>query len=159
MFLDSLENIPEKWTPEVKHFCPNVPIILVGNKKVFVVRSIFSAIGNQFKNIFQDLRNDPNTIKELGKMKQEPVKPEEGRAMAEKINAFAYLECSAKSKEGVREVFETATRAALQVRSFLSFWIFQAHHWSQLLHHCLLRRCFHLRALSVPLHNCYSGTV
>lgn len=92
---DSLENIPEKWTPEVKHFCPNVPIILVGNKK--------------------DLRNDPNTIKELSKMKQEPVKPEEGRAMAEKINAFAYLECSAKSKEGVREVFETATRAALQV--------------------------------------------
>lgn len=93
---DSLENIPEKWTPEVKHFCPNVPIILVGNKK--------------------DLRNDPGTIKELGKMKQEPVKPEEGRAMAEKINAFAYLECSAKSKEGVREVFETATRAALQVQ-------------------------------------------
>jgi hypothetical protein len=51
-------------------------------------------------------------------MKQEPVKPEEGRAMAEKINAFAYLECSAKSKEGVREVFETATRAALQVWYF-----------------------------------------
>ncbi len=93
---DSLENIPEKWTPEVKHFCPNVPIILVGNKK--------------------DLRNDPVTIRELNKMKQEPVKPEEGRAMAEKINAFAYLECSAKSKEGVREVFETSTRAALQVK-------------------------------------------
>ena len=33
---DSLENIPEKWTPEVKHFCPNVPIILVGNKKVTI---------------------------------------------------------------------------------------------------------------------------
>lgn len=93
---DSLENIPEKWTPEVKHFCPNVPIILVGNKK--------------------DLRNDPNTIKELAKMRQEPVKPQDGRSMAEKINAFAYLECSAKSKEGVREVFETATRAALQVK-------------------------------------------
>ena len=31
---DSLENITEKWAPEVKHFCPNVPIILVGNKKV-----------------------------------------------------------------------------------------------------------------------------
>lgn len=93
---DSLENIPEKWTPEVKLFCPNVPIILVGNKK--------------------DLRNDPNTIRDLAKMKQEPVKPQEGRAMAEKINAFAYLECSAKSKEGVREVFETATKAALQVK-------------------------------------------
>ncbi|VDN20796.1 unnamed protein product [Cylicostephanus goldi] len=47
---DSLENIPEKWTPEVRHFCPNVPIILVGNKK--------------------DLRNDPQTVRELAKMKQ-----------------------------------------------------------------------------------------
>ena len=111
---DSLENIPEKWTPEVKHFCPNVPIILVGNKKVKSINSQFRLKMMTDTN-FQDLRNDPNTIKELGKMKQEPVKPEEGRAMAEKINAFAYLECSAKSKEGVREVFETATRAALQV--------------------------------------------
>lgn len=44
------ENIPEKWTPEVKHFCPNVPIILVGNKK--------------------DLRQDEHTRRELAKMKQ-----------------------------------------------------------------------------------------
>ena len=93
---DSLENIPEKWTPEVKHFCPNVPIILVGNKK--------------------DLRNDENTKRELMKMKQEPVRPEEGRAMHDQIRAYAYLECSAKTKEGVREVFETATRAALQTK-------------------------------------------
>ena len=118
---DSLDNIPEKWTPEVKHFCPNVPIILVGNKKVCLyskycqkLRAV-NFLRNKFLFGFQDLRNDPNTIKELAKMKQEPVKPEDGRTMAEKINAFAYLECSAKSKEGVREVFETATRAALQV--------------------------------------------
>jgi len=93
---DSLENIPEKWTPEVRHFCPNVPIILVGNKK--------------------DLRSDPGTIRELSKMKQEPVKQEDGRSTAEKIGAFGYLECSAKTKDGVRGVFETATRAALQVK-------------------------------------------
>ncbi|KAK6269272.1 hypothetical protein J4Q44_G00394110, partial [Coregonus suidteri] len=91
-----LENIPEKWTPEVKHFCPNVPIILVGNKK--------------------DLRNDEHTRRELAKMKQEPVKPEEGRDMANRISAFGYMECSAKTKDGVREVFEMATRAALQAR-------------------------------------------
>ncbi|NWI39890.1 RHOA protein, partial [Leptocoma aspasia] len=105
---DSLENIPEKWTPEVKHFCPNVPIILVGNKK--------------------DLRNDEHTRRELAKMKQagsfqsltingrSPVKPEEGRDMANRIGAFGYMECSAKTKDGVREVFEMATRAALQAR-------------------------------------------
>lgn len=34
----------------MKHFCPNVPIILVGNKK--------------------DLRNDEHTRRELTKMKQ-----------------------------------------------------------------------------------------
>jgi len=93
---DSLENIPEKWTPEVRHFCPNVPIILVGNKK--------------------DLRQDQGTIRELQKMKQEPVRFEEGKGMADKIGAYAYLECSAKTKEGVRDVFETATRAALSIK-------------------------------------------
>ncbi|VDM41371.1 unnamed protein product [Toxocara canis] len=75
---DSLENIPEKWVPEVRHFCPNVPIILVGNKK--------------------DLRGDPQTVRELIKMKQEPVRPEQGRVIAEQIGAFAYLECSAKAR-------------------------------------------------------------
>ncbi|XP_006897365.1 PREDICTED: transforming protein RhoA-like [Elephantulus edwardii] len=94
---DSLENIPEKWTPEVKHFCPNVPIILVGNKK--------------------GLWNDERTRRELAKMKQEePVRPEEGRDRANRIGAFEYMECSAKTKDGVREVFETAARAALQAR-------------------------------------------
>ena len=93
---DSLENIPEKWTPEVRHFCPNVPIILVGNKK--------------------DLRNDENTKRELQKMNQAPLKADEGKRMADTISAVAYLECSAKTKEGVREVFEQATRAALVVR-------------------------------------------
>ena len=36
--------------------------------------------------------------------------------MAEKIGAKSYLECSAKTKEGVREVFEHATRATLTVK-------------------------------------------
>lgn len=40
----------------MKHFCPNVPIILVGNKK--------------------DLRNDEHTRRELAKMKQ-VQKPQE----------------------------------------------------------------------------------
>nr|CAB3265569.1 RhoA protein [Phallusia mammillata] len=93
---DSLENIPEKWTPEVRHFCPNVPIILVGNKK--------------------DLRNDNSTIRELSKMKQSPVSADEGAAMAEKIGAYGYVECSARTKEGVRNVFEIATKAALQTK-------------------------------------------
>lgn len=91
---DSLENITEKWQPEVRHFCPRVPVVLVGNKK--------------------DLRNDEFTRRELSKMKKEPVRYEQGREVSDSIHAVAYLECSAKTKEGVREVFETATSAALQ---------------------------------------------
>lgn len=34
------------------------------------------------------------------KMKQEPVRSEAGRTMADKIGAVGYLECSAKTKEG-----------------------------------------------------------
>ncbi|CAH8440323.1 unnamed protein product [Schistosoma guineensis] len=93
---DSLDNITEKWYPEVKHFCPNVPIILVGNK--------------------QDLRNDERAHHELAKVRQELVKSEEGRLVCDRINAYGYLECSAKTKEGVRKVFETATRAALNTK-------------------------------------------
>lgn len=29
---NSFRSITDKWVPEVNYFCPNVPIILVGNK-------------------------------------------------------------------------------------------------------------------------------
>ncbi|KAG8907883.1 GTP-binding protein Rho1 [Tulasnella sp. 403] len=93
---DSLDNVQEKWISEVMHFCQNLPIILVGCKK--------------------DLRRDPKTIEELRKVSQRPVTPEEGMAVAQKIGAKHYLECSAKTGEGVREVFQYATRAALLSR-------------------------------------------
>ena len=93
---DSFENISERWAPEVHTFCPKVPVVLVGNKT--------------------DLRNDPATIAELKEMNQTPLQVEDGQAMAEKIKAVTYIECSAKNNEGVDEVFVTATRVALQAK-------------------------------------------
>jgi len=93
---DSLDNVQEKWISEVLHFCQNLPIILVGCKK--------------------DLRHDPKTISELAKTSQKPVTEAEGMAIQKIIRAEKYLECSAKTNEGVREVFEHATRYALLSR-------------------------------------------
>ncbi|BEJ14057.1 hypothetical protein CspHIS471_0312310 [Cutaneotrichosporon sp. HIS471] len=86
---DSLDN----WISEVLHFCNGLPIILVACKK--------------------DLRDDQKTISDLARMNQRPVSRQEGLAVAQKIGAQGYVECSAKSGDGVREVFQTATRAAL----------------------------------------------
>lgn len=38
---------------------------------------------------------------------------QQGEEIRKKIGAYKYLECSARTNEGVREVFEAATRAAL----------------------------------------------
>lgn len=90
---DSLENVQEKWISEVLHFCYGLPILLVGCKK--------------------DLRHDPKTIQELAKTSQKPVAESQGDAIKKVVGAERYLECSAKTNEGVREVFEHATRCAL----------------------------------------------
>jgi len=82
----SLENVSRIWVPEIKHFCPSVPFILVANKV--------------------DLRND----------NKECVTYEEGLSLAKQIRASAYLECSALNKLGVREVFEAASKAAIDYK-------------------------------------------
>ncbi|CAE6421582.1 unnamed protein product [Rhizoctonia solani] len=90
---DSLDNAHKRWIPDARRFCPGVPILLVGCKK--------------------DLRHDSRTIEELYKTSQYPVMPKEGMSVAQKIGAHHYLECSAKLGEGVPEVLQCATRAAL----------------------------------------------
>jgi len=91
---DSLENVGEKWVPEVKHFCPNVPMILVGCKC--------------------DLRTDKTTISQLERNGQKPVTPKDAQNVETHHKFFGWLECSARDNTNIREVFELATRAALR---------------------------------------------
>ncbi|TGZ64213.1 hypothetical protein CRM22_006494 [Opisthorchis felineus] len=91
---DSFENVRDKWISEIKEFCPETPVILVGLKK--------------------DLRADPTLVRTLRQRRQQPVKTEAGRAMAKDIKAACYLECSAKYHDGVTEVFEAAARVTLR---------------------------------------------
>ena len=78
---------------EANRLCAGVPVILVGLKK--------------------DLREDPIEIENMRKKSLCFVTPHDGEAAAREINARRYLECSSLSGEGVDDVFEAATRAAL----------------------------------------------
>jgi len=90
---DSFENVKAKWAEEARERCPGIPLILVGLKK--------------------DLREDPVAIDEMRRRSQRFVGPKEGNDMKELIGARRYLECSSLTGEGVDDVFEAATRAAL----------------------------------------------
>ena len=84
----SLENVANKWAPEIKHHCPNTPMILVGTHL--------------------DLRDDEATIQRLKKLKLAPITREQGEVMQKKIGAVAYMECSALTQVGLNDVFHQA---------------------------------------------------
>jgi len=84
----SLENVTTKWYPELQQYIANVPLILVGTKA--------------------DLRNDDS------KKKVECVDRSEAEAVAKKIGAIEFIECSALTQAGVKQLFEKAVRVALK---------------------------------------------
>lgn len=89
----SYQNITAKWYKEVIHYCPEVPLILVGTKL--------------------DLRDDPNTLQKLQALGQQPISTQKGQELATKINAYKYMECSAMTQAGLKDVFDTAVKAVL----------------------------------------------
>uniref|UniRef100_A0A8C7V4S6 Uncharacterized protein n=1 Tax=Oncorhynchus mykiss TaxID=8022 RepID=A0A8C7V4S6_ONCMY len=85
-------DFPE-WFPEVHHFCRGVPIILVGCKT--------------------DLRKDKVLAKKLWSSGENPITYIQGEETKRKINADLYLECSAKYKENVEDIFREAIKRAI----------------------------------------------
>lgn len=82
----SFDRIRGKWIPEVKHFCPDVPIVIVGLKA--------------------DLRSD---VSGEGGF----VSFEDGETLGLACDC-EFVECSAKMESGVNEAFEAAVRSALR---------------------------------------------
>ncbi|GAA5891015.1 hypothetical protein JCM8208_003134 [Rhodotorula glutinis] len=89
----SLENVEDKWYPEVSHFCPDTPLVLIATKT--------------------DLRTDERAISLLRAQGRHPITHDEGAAVAERIGA-SYAEVSAISGKGVEEVFDLALRLAMR---------------------------------------------
>ena len=82
----SFENVKEKWFPEVHHHCPGVPCLIVGTQI--------------------DLRDDPQVLEKLQRQKQRPVAPEQGERLARELGAVKYVECSALTQKGLKNVFD-----------------------------------------------------
>ncbi|MFH4976483.1 hypothetical protein AB6A40_003192 [Gnathostoma spinigerum] len=89
----SFDNVTTKWIPEIRHNCPDAPILLIGTKL--------------------DLRDDPETLRILGTENKQPISRSQGQKVAKRIKAVKYLECSALTQQGLKAVFEEAVRAVL----------------------------------------------
>ena len=90
----SASSVVEKWMPEIRHFCGQCPVILVACKT--------------------DLRTDEQIIAKLKAHGEKMVTTDAGKHIASQIKADAYMECSAKTRDGVQELFVLAARLSFK---------------------------------------------
>lgn len=131
-----LENVRQgltsrlQWWPEVSHHAPSTSMVLVGTKL--------------------DLREDPATVEKLRERwahshlfvaglalltlpvpsRMAPISYSQGVAMQKDIGAVKYLECSALTQKGLKNVFDEAIRA---VRAYMPYrWacVYRSNHYS-----------------------------
>lgn len=79
-----------QWYPEVRHHCPGAPIILVATKT--------------------DLRETQGNSSDKRKSH---LNHDRGQALAKEIKAVKYLECSAKTMEGVKQIMDEVIKIVL----------------------------------------------
>lgn len=90
----SFQNVESKWMPEIRHHTPkDTKILLIGTKS--------------------DLRDEPHVLDELDEQGLSPVSEKEASALAKRLGLVGYLECSAASQQGVREVFDCAIKSVI----------------------------------------------
>ncbi|GAB2225272.1 hypothetical protein Droror1_Dr00006063 [Drosera rotundifolia] len=87
----SYENVLKKWMPELRRFAPNVPIVLVGTKL--------------------DLREQGGYSDPTG---SNIISSTQGEELRKQIGAAAYIECSSKTQQNVKAVFDTVIKVVLQ---------------------------------------------
>ncbi|KAJ3438157.1 hypothetical protein M0812_17337 [Anaeramoeba flamelloides] len=89
----SFSNVKEKWIPEIKHYCEDLPIILVGTKI--------------------DLRDDQDTVQKLEEKNLVPISYQQGMELGKEIGAYQYVECSSLTQKNLKAVFDYSIKAVL----------------------------------------------
>ncbi|KAF8190369.1 small GTPase CDC42 [Mycena galopus ATCC 62051] len=92
----SFSALRTRWIPEIRHYCPDVPFIIVATQI--------------------DMRDgsDSQLSEKLMREKQHVVSTEEGERLAHQLGAAKYVECSALTQRGLNAVFEEAVIACLK---------------------------------------------
>ena len=91
----SFKNVSQVWVPEIReNVGADAKILIVGTKT--------------------DLREDRDTLNELRKKGMVPVDTLEGKKLAKELKVAGYLECSALTQKGLKEVFEEAGRKIME---------------------------------------------
>ncbi|XKL61754.1 hypothetical protein PGB90_001587 [Kerria lacca] len=109
----SLRNCKAMWFPEIRHFCPNTPVLLVGCKND--LRYMYR--DETYLSFFRDRSPFIRPVR-----KSDLVMPDEARALAREFGVH-YYEASVLTYYGVNDVFENAIRAALISRRNQRFWM------------------------------------
>ena len=89
---DTLENVKRNWLTEIRILSPKASFILVGTKT--------------------DMRESTEVINRLKEKNKRPVSSQEGFKFATTNGAKTYVECSAMTKDGLKDVFEQCVMAA-----------------------------------------------
>uniref|UniRef100_A0A4W4DSK2 Cell division cycle 42 n=1 Tax=Electrophorus electricus TaxID=8005 RepID=A0A4W4DSK2_ELEEL len=96
---------PSEYVPTV--FDNYAVTVMIGGEPYTL--GLFDTAGTQV-----DLRDDSNTVEKLAKNKQRPLSPESGDKLARDLRAVKYVECSALTQRGLKNVFDEAILAALE---------------------------------------------
>ncbi|XP_067255158.1 rho-related BTB domain-containing protein 2 isoform X1 [Chanodichthys erythropterus] len=105
---NSLFHVKTMWYPEIKHFCPRAPVILVGCQLDLRYADL-EAVNRARRPLARPIKAN------------EILPPEKGREVAKELGV-PYYETSVVAQFGVKDVFDNAIRAALISRRHLQFW-------------------------------------
>ncbi|KAF3850741.1 hypothetical protein F7725_012513 [Dissostichus mawsoni] len=102
---NSLYHVKTMWYPEIKHFCPRAPVILVGCQLDLRYADL-EAVNRARRPLARPIKSN------------EILAPERGREVAKELGV-PYYETSVVAQFGVKDVFDNAIRAALISRRHL----------------------------------------
>ncbi|KAJ7195581.1 P-loop containing nucleoside triphosphate hydrolase protein [Mycena haematopus] len=106
----SFHNVKHKWFPEAEHFCPGVPCVVVATQ-IDLRQTQEANLVPRNTNLELKL---PWRKTQLSTQQQRMITTAEGEKLVREVNAAGYVECSAKTREGVHAAFDAAIVAAVK---------------------------------------------